>query len=90
MAYACPAQEFATDTYGLKLHMIGNFPRCLPIRDLRVASKIPRRYYFITKLCWHKANVLQNYENKNFCNTMLGSAKHRKPEAKLGCRYGKS
>jgi hypothetical protein len=47
MTYACPAWEFAADTYLLKLQRlqykvlrtIGNFPRHTPVRDLHVVSK---------------------------------------------------
>jgi hypothetical protein len=53
MFYACPAWEFAADTHLLKLQrlrnkvfrIIGNFPRCTPVRDLHTAFNLPYVYY---------------------------------------------
>jgi hypothetical protein len=53
MTYACPAWEFAVDTYLLKLQRlqnkvlctIGNFPRRTPTRDIHVAFKILLQNY---------------------------------------------
>jgi hypothetical protein len=71
MVYACPAWEFAADTYLLKLRLlqnkvlrtIGNFPRRTPVLDLHVAFKIPYIYDLFTKLCRQQAEVIQNHEN---------------------------
>jgi hypothetical protein len=86
MTYACPAWEFAADTHLLKLlrlqnkvlRTIGNFPRRTPVRDVHVAFKIPYVYYFITKLCRHQAEVIQNHQNPNVSNIGEGEAQHRK------------
>jgi hypothetical protein len=52
MTYACPAWEFAADTYLLKvqrlqnkvLRTISNLPRCISVRDMHVAFQIPYVY----------------------------------------------
>jgi hypothetical protein len=52
MTYACPACEFAADTYLLKLQCLqnkvlcttGNFPRCTPVCDLHTAFNLPYVY----------------------------------------------
>jgi hypothetical protein len=49
MTYACPAWEFAAETYVLKLQRlhnkvlrtIGNLSRCTLVRDMHVAFQIP-------------------------------------------------
>jgi hypothetical protein len=74
MIYACPAWEFAADTYLLKLqrlqnkvlHTIENFQRCTPVRDLNTALNFPYVYDYIIKLCRQKAEVIQNHENEHF------------------------
>jgi len=84
--YACPAWEFALDTYLLRLQrliiqalrIIGNFPRHTPIFELQVAFKIPYVYGFVTKLCRQQAEVIQNQVTKNVCYTGQGEAQHRK------------
>jgi hypothetical protein len=56
MTYACPAWEFAADTYLLKLQRlqnkvlrtIGHFPRRTPVRELHVAFDI--RTFMISSL----------------------------------------
>jgi hypothetical protein len=93
MTYACPAWEFAVDTYLLKLqrpqNMVlrttGNFPRRTPIRELHVAFKISHVYNFITELCRQQAEVTQNHVNLNVRNVEQGEAPHRKYQRlKLG------
>jgi hypothetical protein len=82
MTYTCPAWEFAADTYLLKfqrlqkivLRATGNFPRRTPVRQLRVAFKIPYVYDFITKLCRKQAEVIQNHVNPNVRNIGQGEA----------------
>jgi hypothetical protein len=52
MTYACPAWEFATETYLLKLQRlqnkvlgtIGSFPRRLSVRDMHMSFQIPYVY----------------------------------------------
>jgi hypothetical protein len=52
MTYVCPAWDFAEDNHLLKLQRlqnkvvraIGNFPRRTPVRDLRMAFKLPYIY----------------------------------------------
>jgi hypothetical protein len=59
MAYACPAWEFAAETYPLKLqrlqnkvlHTIGSFSKCTSVRNMHVAFQIPYIYDYITKSC---------------------------------------
>jgi hypothetical protein len=93
ITYACPAWEFAADTYLLKLQRlqnrvlctIGNFPRRTPVRDLHVAFEILYVYDFITKLCRQQAEVIQNHYNPNVRNIGQGEAQHRKyKKLKLG------
>jgi hypothetical protein len=92
MTYACPAWEFAADTYLLKLQRlqnkvlrtIGHFPRRTPVRELHVAFDIPYVYDFITKLYRQQAEVIQNV-NPNVRNIGQGKAQHRKyKRLKLG------
>jgi hypothetical protein len=85
MTYACPAWEFAADTYLLKLQRlqnkvlrtIGNFPRRTPTRDIHVAFKIPYVYDFITKSCRQQAEIIQNHYNENICNIGQGEAQQK-------------
>jgi hypothetical protein len=93
MTYACPAWEFAADTYLLKLQRlqnkflrtIGHFPRRTPIRELYVAFEIPYVYDFITKLCRQQAEVIQNHVNSNVRKIGQGEAQHTKyKRLKLG------
>jgi hypothetical protein len=54
---ACPAWEFAAETYLLKLQRlqnkgfrtISNLPRCTLVRDVHVAFQIPYVYDYITE-----------------------------------------
>jgi hypothetical protein len=71
MVCTCPAKEFATDTYLLKLQLlykvlriIGSFPRRPPIRRLRVAFEIPCGYDFIKG--GRKAGILHSMMIKVF------------------------
>jgi hypothetical protein len=83
MAYACPAWEFAAETYLLKLkrlqnkvlHTIGNLPRHALVRDMHVAFQIPYVYDYITKLCRKQAEIIHNHEN--VCNIGQGETPHR-------------
>jgi hypothetical protein len=93
MTYACPAWEFAAETYLLKLqrlqnkvlHIIGGFPRRTLIRDMHVAFQIPYVYDYITKSCRQQAEVIQNHENENVRYIGQGKARHRKCKGlKLG------
>jgi hypothetical protein len=99
MTYACPAWEFAADTYLLKLQglqnkvlrTIGHFPRRTPVRELHMTFEIPYVYDFITnnKLCRQQAEVIQNQVNPNVRNIGQGEAQHRKyKRLKLG--YGQA
>jgi hypothetical protein len=82
MTYACTAWEFAADNYLLKLQRlqnnvlrtIANFPRLTPFRDLHIAFNFLYIYDYVTKLCRHQAEVLQNPENPNVRNIGLGES----------------
>jgi hypothetical protein len=71
MTCACPASEFAAETYLLKLQRlqnkvlrsIGNLPRCTLVRDMHVAFHIPYVYDYVTKLCRRRAEIIHNHEN---------------------------
>jgi hypothetical protein len=73
MTYACPVWEFGVDSHLLKLQRlqnkvlrtIGNLQRRTPVRELRVAFKIPHLCDFVTKLCRLQAALIQNHENVN-------------------------
>jgi hypothetical protein len=86
MTYACPAWEWAVETYLLKLQLLqykilrttGNFPRCAQVSDLHTAFNLPCVYDDITKLCRQHAEVLQNYENEHIRGIGQGEARHRK------------
>jgi hypothetical protein len=88
MTYACPAWEFASDTILSKLQRLqnkvlrttGNFPRCIPVRDLHTAFNLPYMYDNITKLCRQQAEVIQNHENKRVRSTGQREARRRKYE----------
>jgi hypothetical protein len=58
------------------LHIIGNFPRHTPVRELHMAFKIPYVYDYITKLCRQQAEVIQNYDNENVRNIGQGEARY--------------
>jgi hypothetical protein len=93
MTYACPTWEFAPDNHLLKLqhlqnkvlHIIGNFPKCTPVRDLHMAFKLPYINDYITKLYRQKAEVIQNHENANVSKIGQGKCRDRKyKRLKLG------
>jgi hypothetical protein len=93
MTYACPAWEFAADTYLLKLQRlqnkvlrtIANYRRRTPTRDLHKVFKIPYVYDFIAKLCRRQAEILQNHNNDKVRNIGQGETRHRKyKQLKLG------
>jgi hypothetical protein len=101
MTYACPAWEFAAETYLLKLqrlqnkvlHTIGNLSRRTLVREMHVAFQIPYVYDYITKLCRKQAGIIHNYENGNVHN--IGQAetphrKHKRPKLGLGHLYDRS
>jgi hypothetical protein len=90
--FACPAWEFAAVNHLLKLQRLqnkvlrntGNFPR-RTLHDLHMAFKPPYIYDYITKLRRQQAEVIQNHENENVCNTGQVKPRHRKYEwLKLG------
>jgi hypothetical protein len=86
MTYACPAWEFAAETYLLKLQRLQNkvlrttdsFPRCTSVRDMHMAFQIPYVYDYITKSCRQRAEVIQNHENENVRYIGQGEARRRK------------
>jgi hypothetical protein len=59
MTYACPAWEFAAETFVMKLQRlqnkvlraIGSFPRIISVRDTHVALHIPYVHDYISKSC---------------------------------------
>jgi hypothetical protein len=81
MTYACPAWEFAAETYLLKLQCLqnkvlrtnGNLPSSTLVRDMHVAFQIPYVYDYITNLCRRQAEIIYNHENENVRN--IGKAK---------------
>jgi len=86
LTYACPAWEFAADSYLLKsqrlqnrvLRTIGNLPRHIPIRDLHRSVKIPYLYHYVTQLCREKASVIRYHDSVIIRNIGQGEARHRK------------
>jgi hypothetical protein len=78
--YACPAWEFAADSYLLKsqwlqnraLRTIGNLPRDTPIRDLHRSFKIPYLYDYVKQLCREHVSVIRNHD------VIIREARHRK------------
>jgi hypothetical protein len=93
MTYASPAWEFAANTHLIKLQRlqnkvlrtIGNYQRRTPVRDYYMAFKLPYVYYYIIKVCWQQAEVIQNHDNENVRNIGQGEAQHRKyKRLKLG------
>jgi hypothetical protein len=71
MTYACPTWEYEVDSPPLKLQLLqnrvfcatGNLDRCIPVRKLHLAFKIPYMYDYITKLHWTQADVILNHVN---------------------------
>jgi hypothetical protein len=93
MTYAYPAWELAADTYLFKLQrmqnkvlrIIGNFPRCTPVRDLHTAFNLQYECDYVTKLCRRQAEVVQNHENEHVRSRGQGETRHRKyKRLKLG------
>jgi hypothetical protein len=93
MTYACPAWEFAAETYLLKLqHLqnkvlrsIGNLSRRTLVREMHVAFQISYVYDYITKLCRKQAGIIHNHKNENVRNIGQGETPRRKHKGlKLG------
>jgi hypothetical protein len=93
VTFVIPAWELVADTYLLKLQRIqnkvfrtiGNFPRCIAIRDLHTALNLPYVYDYITKLYRQQAEVIQNHENEFVRGIGQGEARCRTHESlKLG------
>jgi len=84
--YACPAWEFAADSYLLKLQRlrnralrtIGNLPRHNPIRDLHRSFKIPYLYDYVTHLCRKQSSVIRKHDNVIIRNIDQDEARHTK------------
>jgi hypothetical protein len=67
------------------LRAIGNFPRHTPVRDLRMAFRLPYVYDYMTELCRQQAEVILNHDNKNERCIGQGEPRHRKyKRLKLG------
>jgi hypothetical protein len=55
MTHACHAWKFAADTHLLKLQCLqnkvlrttGKFPKCIPVRELHMAFRVPYTYDYI-------------------------------------------
>jgi hypothetical protein len=93
MTCACPAWEFAAETYLLKLQRlqnkvlrtIGNLTRRTLVCEMHVAFQIPYVCDYITKLCRKQAEIIHNHENENVRNIGQGETPHRKRKRlKLG------
>jgi hypothetical protein len=90
MTYACPTWEYAQFLKMQRLQnrvliATGNLDGCTPVRDLRVAIKIPCVYEYKTKLCRTQAEVILRHENPNIFGTGQGEARHMKyKRLKLG------
>jgi hypothetical protein len=86
MTYSWPTMEYAADTHLLKLQSlqnsvlraVGNLDRCIPVRELHVAFKIPYVYDYITNLCRTQGKAILNHVNPNARGTGQGEAWHRK------------
>jgi hypothetical protein len=86
LTYACPAWEFAVESYFPKLQRLqnkvlrttGNLPRRTQTSNLHMSFKILYLYGFVTKLCREQATVILNHENVNIRNIGQGEARHRK------------
>jgi hypothetical protein len=82
MTCACPAWEFAADTYLSRLQRLenkvlrttGKFPRHTPVRELRMPFQVPYIYDHITKFCRQQAEVIQNHEHANVLDIGTGQA----------------
>jgi hypothetical protein len=93
LTYACPAWEFAADSYLLKLQRlqnrvlrtIGNLPSHTPIRDLHRSFKIPYLFDYVTQLCRKQADAIRYHDNVIVRTIGQGEAHHRKyKRLKLG------
>jgi hypothetical protein len=80
MTYACLAWKLvAVQCLQNKvLRIIGNFPRCTPVRDLRTAFNRPYVYDCVTKLCRQQTEVIQNHENDRVHRIGQGEARQMK------------
>jgi hypothetical protein len=84
MTSACLAWELAADIYFLKLqrmqkkilHIIGNSPWCMPVRDLHTAFDLLYVYNYIPNLCNQQAEVIENHENEYFRGVGHGEARY--------------
>jgi hypothetical protein len=73
LTYACPAWEFAADSYLLKLQLLqnrallttGNLSRHNPICDLHRSFKITYIYDYVTQICRRQVSVIRNYDNSH-------------------------
>jgi hypothetical protein len=71
LTYACPAWEFAADSYHMKLQRlqnrvlrtVGNLLSHTPIRNLHRSFKIPYLYDDVTQLCREQTDVIRNHAN---------------------------
>jgi hypothetical protein len=93
VTYAFPAWEFAADTHVLKLQRlenkvlrtIGKFPKCTPVRELRMVFQVPYIYEYMTILCRPQAEVIQSHENADVRDIGISEARHVKYKGlKLG------
>jgi hypothetical protein len=90
MTYACPAWEFAAETYLLKLQRLQNkvlrtIGNLTLVREMHVAFQIPYVYDYITKICRKQAGIILNHETENVRNIGQGETPHRKHKRlKLG------
>jgi hypothetical protein len=67
------------------LRATGNLDRCIPVRELHVAFKIPYVYDYITKLHRTQAEVILNNVNTNVRGIGQGEAMRTKyKRLKLG------
>jgi hypothetical protein len=56
----------------------GNFPMCMPVRDLHTVFNLPYLYDYITKLCRQQTKVIQIHDNEHVRGIGQGEARHRK------------
>jgi hypothetical protein len=94
---ACPDWEYAAVTYLLTLQrlqnkvlrILGNIPRCTPIRDLHTAFRLP----YVTKFCMQQSEVVQDHGSERVRSIGQGETRHRRcKRLKLGGgeAYGRS
>jgi hypothetical protein len=93
MTYACPTWEYEADAHLLKLKglqkrklgSLENLDRCTIVHELDAAPKIFYLYYYLTKLCRTRAELILNHANANVHGIGQREARHRKYERlKLG------